>query len=417
MNITNPAEVFELANTLALPGWLWLIVWMFLPRRLRQKTRYFGLAVPVLQALLYGAAALVYIITADGNFGSLDGVLQLFSQPGAAFAGWVHFLSFDLLVGWCIAMHAVRHQVNRLLTIPCLLLTFMAGPLGFLLYGAFYVSALVVRRVAAADEASAIWQQIVGGQPALAQCGLFLLLITPVLLIALLMDTRTVLDVNVWTKPLKFSLALIVYTLTLSWYACYLSDRWRTSIWFKGFASITVAAIMAEMIWLVSASAIGERSHFNVSHAVLAPVYPVMGIIAVTLTAQALVIGVGLLRHQSASLLPLTRYSLAYGLIATFVLTVPIASYLASSPANAVLTAASAAKANALPLTGLLREAGVSRVAHFLATHAMHVVPLAGWFVARTRLAGSGHRSSAAVAIGLSALYSAGVLLVFIQAL
>ena len=67
--------------------------------------------------------------------------MELFTSPRAVLAGWVHYLAFDLMVGWFIVSNAAKHGLNRYLLIPCLLLTFIFGPMGLLLY-------LAVRAVA-----------------------------------------------------------------------------------------------------------------------------------------------------------------------------------------------------------------------------------------------------------------------------
>lgn len=57
----------------------------------------------------------------------------------------------------------------------------------------------------------------------------------------------------------------------------------------------------------------------------------------------------------------------------TFLLTVPVAGYLAGAPGHAVGQAT-----RHLWLMGWARDAGDLRVAHFLSTHALHALPLAG---------------------------------------
>ena len=49
-------------------------------------------------------------------------------------AGWVHYLCFDLLVGCWEVRDARDRGVPYMLVIPCLVLTFMFGPAGWLLY-------------------------------------------------------------------------------------------------------------------------------------------------------------------------------------------------------------------------------------------------------------------------------------------
>ena len=436
MNFDNPAHLFQIANPLALVGWIWLVVWLFLPKRIQTRSRYIGLLLPIILSLLYAASALVHIPSATGGFDTLAGVQSLFGHAGATLAGWVHYLAFDLLVGWVITQHLVTSKMNRLLAVPCLLLTFMLGPVGVLLYGGLQlVHRLVPGYTWRSQPHDNLWQQVIGGNVVLARCGLLLLLVLPVLLLAYAMDTRTLLEANVWLKPIKFAVSLIVYTLTLSWFSNYLSSPWRDSNRINVYSLIVVMAIVIEMLWIIFAASIGEMSHFNQTHVVLKPVYFLMGLLATVLTSMSLVVGIGILRHHHASLKSLTRYSLGYALITTFFLTMITAAYMAGGPqqSHAVLPEGITvySEKDSLPLFGWLRDVGDLRVSHFFATHALHFVPLVGWLLAvvtsaRMGDSESGHAGSSAsvraswqktIALLLCILYSVFVLALFIQAL
>lgn len=69
-----------------------------------------------------------------GGFGSLAEVALLFQKDEALLAGWIHYLAFDLFVGMWEASDAAKRNINRWLLLPCLILTFMLGPIGLLLY-------------------------------------------------------------------------------------------------------------------------------------------------------------------------------------------------------------------------------------------------------------------------------------------
>ena len=70
----------------------------------------------------------------EGGFGSLQDVMLLFKNESAVLAGWVHYLAFDLLIGRWIATDASSHKISKWFVAPCLVCTFMFGPVGFLLY-------------------------------------------------------------------------------------------------------------------------------------------------------------------------------------------------------------------------------------------------------------------------------------------
>ena len=75
-----------------------------------------------------------------GSFTSIDGVRTLFSSDVGMVIGWTHFLVFDLFIGAWEARDAQRREFSHWLLIPCLILTFMLGPIGLFLY-------LVLRKV------------------------------------------------------------------------------------------------------------------------------------------------------------------------------------------------------------------------------------------------------------------------------
>jgi hypothetical protein len=124
----SDSQLFQYANTTALLCW---VVLMVQPRRSAPVLRF---VVPAAMALLYIWALSTAPSTADGGFGSLAQVKALFSQDRAVLAGWVHYLAFDLFVGCWEVMDAQERGVRYLLVVPCLLLTFMVGPAGLLLY-------------------------------------------------------------------------------------------------------------------------------------------------------------------------------------------------------------------------------------------------------------------------------------------
>ena len=51
-----------------------------------------------------------------------------------AFAGWLHYCTFDPLIGLGIVLDARKSGVPHLLCIPCLIATALAGPVGFASY-------------------------------------------------------------------------------------------------------------------------------------------------------------------------------------------------------------------------------------------------------------------------------------------
>jgi hypothetical protein len=123
--------LFSVLNPLVLPGWLLLIV----APRWKWTARLIGAALlPGLFGLVYATLLLVYFRSAEGSFGSLEGVAKLFQNPYLLLAGWLHYLAFDLFVGSWEVRDAQRMGIRHWYVIPCLVLTFLFGPTGLLLY-------------------------------------------------------------------------------------------------------------------------------------------------------------------------------------------------------------------------------------------------------------------------------------------
>ena len=123
-------QLFSIANMTALLSWIALIVLPRVPVITRLVT---ARIVPGLLAVAY----VVLLVTnwgSPGGFGSLAAVAELFANPALLLAGWIHYLAFDLLIGTWEARDAREHGVPHMLLVACLLLTFMFGPAGWLLY-------------------------------------------------------------------------------------------------------------------------------------------------------------------------------------------------------------------------------------------------------------------------------------------
>lgn len=128
-----PDTIFQIASTLALGGWAVLLAGPFLPR-LSQVVA--GGLIPALLATVYAGIVLAFWAGADGGFASLGDVARLFESRWLLLAGWIHYLAFDLVVGAWVARVAQREGVAFWLVVPCLVLTFLFGPAGWLAFQA-----------------------------------------------------------------------------------------------------------------------------------------------------------------------------------------------------------------------------------------------------------------------------------------
>ncbi|MES2914547.1 MAG: hypothetical protein V4753_05440 [Pseudomonadota bacterium] len=190
---------------------------------------------------------------------------------------------------------------------------------------------------------------------------------------AMALDTRIFQGDSPWMKPVKFHFALGLYTISLAFFARFMPEATRLSRSWRWFTAAVVVAICGEVVWLSSAAMINTASHFNTTIPVFTAIYGLMGVFAVLLTSASLVMGVSVWRNRATGLDPALHLAVALGLVMTFVLTIPVAGYLSSNGGHFVGTST-----RALRVMGWSRDAGDLRVAHFLATHALHFVPVAG---------------------------------------
>lgn len=127
----TPAQIFQFVNTFVLPGWLLLI---FLPKWKWTDKIITGIIATILAIFYVYYIAKIFTPADIKSFGSLQGVMQLFTNETAVLAGWIHYLAFDLMTGLFEIKNAQKHNISHLLIIPCLFFTFMLGPVGLLLF-------------------------------------------------------------------------------------------------------------------------------------------------------------------------------------------------------------------------------------------------------------------------------------------
>lgn len=246
--------------------------------------------------------------------------------------------------------------------------------------------------------------------PAFMALALLITLAMVPVLAAMMLDPRSFGGEDIWLKPLKFHIALAIYLITLSVFARWMTPEQRSSRRWRGFVALVCLCILAELLWIGAAAALGTGSHFNLSSPVWEHLYTLMGIAAVTLTSASLVMGIAIQRNPATGLAPAVKLSVVLGLILTFVLTVITAGYMASTTGHFVGVPVTGER---LPILGWSREVGDLRVGHFLATHALHALPL--WGLAAAHMGDA--RGSLTLVWAGAVGYAALVLATFAQAI
>ncbi|MEO0464548.1 MAG: ABA4-like family protein [Pseudomonadota bacterium] len=130
------SPVFSAVNILALVAWVGLIA---LPRWPALLSGIMYLVVGGLCALY--AVLLVSVLSGfipagneGADFTTIEGVRSIFASDIGVIIGWTHYLAFDLFVGLWIARDADAKFFSRWLQAPILFATFIAGPVGLLIW-------------------------------------------------------------------------------------------------------------------------------------------------------------------------------------------------------------------------------------------------------------------------------------------
>jgi hypothetical protein len=136
-------QLFSFCSTFALLGWILLLV---APRWKWTRVLVLSGAWSLVLSLVYLVLAVRFMPGAAGGFGSIAEVRTLFSHDALLLAGWVHYLAFDLLVGAFEVRQAIERGIPHLLLVPVLVLTFLLGPVGLLLF--FVIRSVRQKRLA-----------------------------------------------------------------------------------------------------------------------------------------------------------------------------------------------------------------------------------------------------------------------------
>jgi len=129
-------NIYLYANWGVIPFWLLLVL---MPNHTITKFFCHSIIVPLLLATAY-----VYVtrqIIYEGNvfegfklYLSLNGLKEMYSNESLMLVFWLHFLAISLFIGSWIARDCERHMVPKILSIPCIVITYFTGPVGIVLY-------------------------------------------------------------------------------------------------------------------------------------------------------------------------------------------------------------------------------------------------------------------------------------------
>lgn len=198
-------------------------------------------------------------------------------------------------------------------------------------------------------------------------------------LVGLVVDDRTVLDVAVWLKPLKFGLSFGIYAVTMAWLIPQLTKA-RKVAWWAG----TVMAVfgLLEVGLIAFQAARGRMSHFNEETALDEQIFTAMGVTIGVFYLGVLAAAVLLLiqRVGDRALTWTLRLGLLIAMVGMalgFLMVMPTDAQIAADEGIAGAHSVGVEDGGpGMPVTGWSTTGGDLRIPHFVGMHALQLLPL-----------------------------------------
>ena len=225
--------------------------------------------------------------------------------------------------------------------------------------------------------------------PPLVVCAVLSIALAGGVAIGLALDARTLDGVPVWLKPLKFGVSNALFAFTLAWMLAWLDDSPRLVAragWGVALALTLENVLIPLQAWR------GVHSHFNATTPLDAAIVSLMGAAIVAAMVLSASVARALFRVPAADArLRAARLGLTIAIAGASIgglMGVPTREQLSGIRDGAVLgghTVGAPDGGPGLPVTGWSQSHGDLRVPHFAGLHAMQVLPLLGWTIARRR--------------------------------
>jgi hypothetical protein len=193
-------------------------------------------------------------------------------------------------------------------------------------------------------------------------------------------DTRLILGINPWLKPMKFLTSITIFLWTVAWFmpetqGSGASGSSRIVRWTIGLSMII------EIACIILQAARGTTSHFNNQSPFDGIVFGVMGL-TIFLNTLAMMLFLWIIRRDT----PAHRAGYIWGIrlgVAIFLLASFQGGIIISNNAH---TVGAPDGGPGLPFVNWSTTAGDLRIAHFFGMHAMQALPLLGFLLDRARM-------------------------------
>jgi hypothetical protein len=194
-----------------------------------------------------------------------------------------------------------------------------------------------------------------------------------------ILDSRELLGVSVWEKPIKFYISVAIFSFTYSWLSSFLTRGGR---WVKLTGLVIAVSLAIEIVIILAMASIGETSHFNVSTPTAIAIWSIMATFISIVLFSTIFISLMILfqKQQEFNLklaLALGSINTAVGMGLAYLMTWPTATQLANFQGIAGAHAVGVEDGGpGLPFLGWSTVAGDLRVGHFFGLHSIQVAAI-----------------------------------------
>ena len=194
-----------------------------------------------------------------------------------------------------------------------------------------------------------------------------------------ILDSRQLLGVSVWEKPIKFYISVAIFSFTYSWLSSFLTRGGR---WVKLTGVVIALSLAVEIVIILAMASIGETSHFNVSTPTAIAIWSIMATFISIVLFSTIFISLMILfqKQQEFNLklaLALGSINTAVGMGLAYLMTWPTATQLANYQGIAGAHAVGVSDGGpGLPFLGWSTVAGDLRVGHFFGLHSIQVAAI-----------------------------------------
>ena len=208
-------------------------------------------------------------------------------------------------------------------------------------------------------------------------CGIFNITVGLLCFVLQFTDDVQILGVNRWLKPSKFYLSVGLMVFTFNWLLYYLSNTKLIKI----YSWIIAITMLVENGLIVLQAVRGTTSHFNITTAFNGIVFGVMGMVILIFTITVVFIAFNFFVQKRFTIPVPYIWGIRVGLV--FFIAASVEGGLMISLFKHTVGAADGTVG--LPVVNWSRQYGDLRIVHFFGLHALQILPLLGYYVAKNK--------------------------------